>query len=59
MTTEDMPLEKALEVIKQIAERFERVSECEKVARRIDRDRADAIHAAQGTGSAGSRDEDV
>ena len=48
MTTEseDMSLEKALEVIKQIAERFERISKCAAVAERIDRDRADAIQAA-------------
>ena len=51
MTTEDMPLEKALEVIKQIAERFERISECEKMARRIDRERADALHAEATEGS--------
>lgn len=44
MTTEDMPLEKALEIIKQIAERFERVSKCSEVAERIDRDRADTLH---------------
>ncbi len=54
MTPEDMPLEKALEVIKQIAERFERVSECEKMARRIDRKRANAIHAAAAESSDGS-----
>ena len=57
MTQEDMPLEKALETIKQIAERFERVSKCSEVAERIDRTRADAIHAAQATGGAGSGNE--
>ena len=57
MTTEDMPLEKALEIIKQIAERFERVSKCSEVAERIDRDRADALHATQRTGGAGSGNE--
>lgn len=51
MTQEDMPLEKALETIKQIAERFERISECEKMARRVDRERADALHAEAAEGS--------
>lgn len=59
MTTEDMPLEKALETIKQIAERFERVSRCAEVAERIDRKRADAIHAAAAKSSASSGHEDV
>ena len=50
-----MPLEKALETIKQIAERFERVSRCAEVAERIDRKRADALHgqAAKGSDSGG------
>jgi len=51
MTQEDMPLEKALETIKQIAERFERISECEKMARRVDRKRADTIHDQAPAGS--------
>jgi len=55
MTTEDMPLEKALEVIKQIAERFERISECEKMARRVDRKRADAIHGQTPAGGTSGR----
>lgn len=51
-----MPLEKALETIKQIAERFERISECEKMAGRINRERADTIHdqAAEGSDSSGN-----
>lgn len=53
MTPEDMPLEKALEVIKQIAERFERISECEKMAGRVDRKRADALHGQATKGSDG------
>ena len=49
MTTEseDMTLEKALQVIKQIAERYERDMELCAMARRVDRERRDAIHAAQ------------
>lgn len=57
MTTEDISLEKALEIIKQIAERFERVSRCAEVAERIDRKRADALHAAQATSSDSGRNE--
>ena len=59
MTQEDMPLEKALETIKQIAERFERVSKCSEVAERVDRKRADAIHDQAAEGSASSGHEDV
>ena len=57
MTTEDMPLEKALETIKQIAERFERVSRCAEVAERIDRKRADALHGQAAKGSDSGRNE--
>ena len=59
MTQEDMPLEKALEVIKQIAERFERISECEKMARRIDRKRADALHGQAAKGSDSGRNDSL
>ena len=49
MTTEseDMSLEKALQVIEQIAERYERDMQLCAMARRVDRERRDAIHAAQ------------
>ena len=45
--SEDMSLEKALQVIKQIAERYDRDMELCRMAGRIERDRRNAIHAAQ------------
>ena len=53
MTTEseDMSLEKALEIIKQIAERHERDMQACAMAGRIERERRDAIHAAPPEGS--------
>ena len=61
MTTEseDMSLEKALKVIEQIAERYDRDMQACAMARRVDRKRADALHATQGTGGASSGDEAV
>jgi len=57
MTTEseDMSLEKALEVIKQIAERYERDHAVSEVAQRIERDRRNALHAAAAEGSESGR----
>jgi hypothetical protein len=59
MTQEDMPLEKALEVIKQIAERFERDHAAAEMAERVNRDRADTLHDQATTSSDGSGHEDV
>lgn len=59
MSQEDMSLEKALEVIKQIAERHERDMQACAVAERIDRDRADAIHAAQAASGTSGGNEPV
>ena len=59
MTTEseDMSLEKALKVIEQIAERYERDMQLCAMARRVDRERRDAIHAAPPEGSDSGRNE--
>jgi len=48
MTTEseDMSLEKALKVIEQIAERYDRDMQACAMARRVERDRRNAIQAA-------------
>ena len=59
MTTEseDMSLEKALQVIEQIAERYERDMQACAMAGRIDRERRDAIHAAAAEGGTSGGDE--
>jgi len=57
MSQEDMSLEKALEIIKQIAERHERDLQACEVAARIDRDRRNTLHAEAATGSNGGGDE--
>ena len=57
MSQEDMSLEKALEIIKQIAERHERDLQACAVAARIDRDRRNTLHAEAATGSNGGGDE--
>ncbi|NCB40679.1 MAG: hypothetical protein EOM80_18110 [Erysipelotrichia bacterium] len=61
MTTEseDMSLEKALEVIKQIAERHERDMAACAMAGRIERERRNALQAAQAAGSESGRAEVV
>ena len=57
MSQEDLSLEKALEIIKQIAERHERDMQLCAMARRVDRERRDAIHAAQAaSGTSGRAD---
>lgn len=53
MSQEDLSLEKALEIIKQIAERHERDMQACAVAQRINRERRNAIHAEAATGSIG------
>ena len=55
MSQEDMSLEKALEIIKQIAERYDRDMQACAMAGRSARDRRDAIHdqAAEGSDSGG------
>ena len=55
MSQEDMSLEKALEIIKQIAERHERDMQACAMARRVDRERRDAIHAEAAEGSTSGR----
>ena len=57
MSQEDMSLEKALEIIKQIAERHERDLQACAVAQRIERERRNALHAAPPEGSDGGRNE--
>lgn len=57
MSQEDLSLEKALEIIKQIAERHERDMQACAVAQRINRERRNAIHAAQAEGSDSGRNE--
>ena len=57
MSQEDLSLEKALEIIKQIAERHERDMAACEVAARIDRDRRNTLHAEAATGSNGDGDE--
>jgi len=54
MTTEseNMSLEKALKVIEQIAERYDRDMQACAMARRVDRERRNAIHAAATEGGA-------
>ena len=61
MTTEseDMSLEKALEIIKQIAERHERDMQACAMAGRIERERRNAIHAEAAEGSESGRAENV
>jgi len=57
MSQEDMSLEKALEIIKQIAERHDRDMQACAMARRVDRERRNAIHAAQAaSGTSGRAD---
>lgn len=59
MTTEseNMSLEKALKVIEQIAERYERDMQLCAMAGRVDRERRNAIHAAQAaSGTSGRAD---
>ena len=57
ITMEAMTLEKALEIIKQIAERHERDLQACAVAARIDRDRRNTLQAEAATGSNGGGDE--
>ena len=57
MSQEDMSLEKALEIIKQIAERHERDLQACAMAQRIERDRRNTLHAEAATGSNGGRNE--
>ena len=57
MSQEDLSLEKALEIIKQIAERHERDMQACAMAGRIERERRNAIHAEAAEGSNGSRHE--
>jgi len=57
MSQEDMSLEKALEIIKQIAERHERDLQACAVAARIDRDRRNTLHAAQAASGTSGRDD--
>jgi len=52
-----MSLEKALEIIKQIAERHERDLQACAVAQRIERERRNALHAAAAEGSESGRNE--
>ena len=59
MSQEDMSLEKALEIIKQIAERHERDLQACAVAARIDRERRNAIHAAQAASGTSGGNEPV
>ena len=59
ITMEAMTLEKALEIIKQIAERHERDLQACAVAARIDRDRRNAIHAAQAASGTSGGNEPV
>jgi hypothetical protein len=56
---EAMTLEKALEIIKQIAERHERDLQACAVAQRIDRERRNAIHAAQAASGTSGGNEPV
>ena len=49
--SEDMSLEKALEIIKQIAERYDRDMQACAMAGRIERERRNALHAAPPEGS--------
>ena len=52
-----MDLNEALKIIKEIAERHERDMQACAVARRVDRERRDAIHAAQAaSGTSGRAD---
>lgn len=57
MSQEDLSLEKALEIIKQIAERHERDMQACAMAGRIERERRNALHAAPPAGSDGGRNE--
>ena len=57
ITMEAMTLEKALEIIKQIAERHERDLQACAVAQRIERERRNTLHAEAATGSNGGGDE--
>ena len=57
MSQEDLSLEKALEIIKQIAERHERDMQACEVAARIDRDRRNILYVEAATGSNGGRHE--
>lgn len=59
ITMEAMTLEKALEIIKQIAERHERDLQACAVAARIDRERRNAIHAAQAASGTSGGNEPV
>lgn len=51
MSQEDMSLEKALQVIEQIAERYERDMQLCAMARRVDRERRNTLHAEAEEGS--------
>lgn len=57
ITMEAMTLEKALEEIERIAERYNRDMAACEVAARIDRDRRNTLHAEAATGSNGGGDE--
>jgi len=61
MTTEseDMSLEKALKVIEQIAERYDRDMQACAMARRVDRKRADAIHGQTPAGGDSGRNDSL
>jgi|GEM_PF-3827393 len=52
-----MDLNEALKIIKEIAERHERDMQACAVARRIERERRNALHAAPPEGSDGGRNE--
>ena len=57
MSQEDLSLEKALEIIKQIAERHERDMQACAMAGRIERERRNAIHAEAAEGGTSGGDE--
>ena len=59
MSQEDMSLEKALEIIKQIAERHERDLQACAMAQRIERDRRNTLHAAQAASGTSGGNEPV
>ena len=57
ITMEAITLEKALEEIERIAERYNRGMAVCEVARRVERDRRNTLHAEAATGSNGGGNE--
>ncbi len=55
MTREEVTLEESLKEIIKIAERYERDMQLCAMAGRVDRERRDAIHAAQATSGTSGR----